>query len=98
MLYTVAESCNVGEPAGSRVTPEQRARERIDAQLQAAGWLVQDRAQMDIFAGEGVAIREFSLLGGEAAGYPLYVDGQAIGVETQSAKYLEGLPPEVPTF
>jgi type I restriction enzyme, R subunit len=91
------------------MTPEERARERIDEQLNACGWLVQDRP--DIYAGLGVAIREFRLQGGEAADYLLYVDGQAIGiveakpeghtligVETQSAKYLNGLPPEMPTY
>ena len=46
------------------MTPEERARERIDAMLRACGWLVQDRAERDIYAGPGVAIREFPLLGG----------------------------------
>ena len=93
------------------MTPEERARERIDEQLLACGWLLQDRDAMDIYAGPGVAIREFPLNGGEEADYLLYVDGRAIGVveakpeghtlagvETQSLKYLNGLHPDVPAY
>ncbi len=91
------------------MTPEEQARQEIDRQLAAAGWLVQDRARMDIYAGPGVAIREFPLKGGEEADYLLYADGEAIGVveakpegfsllgvETQSAKYTRGLPDDLP--
>ncbi len=59
---------------------------------------------MNISAGPGVAVREFPLTTGEAD-YLLYADGKAIGVveakpeghtltgvETQSGKYLDGLP------
>lgn len=90
--------------------PEQKARQRIDQQLEQAGWLVQDYRDMHITAGLGVAIREFPLLTGEAD-YLLYVDAQIIGVieakpeghtltgvETQSAKYTTGLPPELPCW
>ncbi len=34
-------------------TPEQRARREIDANLQAAGWLVRDRGEMDLTSGLG---------------------------------------------
>jgi type I restriction enzyme, R subunit len=90
------------------MTPEQKARQRIDEQLDRCGWAVQDYADMDITAGPGVAVREFHLKSG-AADYLLYADGGAIGVveakaeghtlsgvETQSAKYAEGLPPALP--
>jgi type I restriction enzyme, R subunit len=90
------------------MTPEQKARQRIDQQLEQCGWVVQDYADMDITAGPGVAVREFPLKTG-AADYLLYADGRAIGVveakpeghtltgvETQSAKYTEGLPPTLP--
>ena len=40
-------------------TPEQKAREEIDRQLEAAGWLVQDMARLNIGAGDGIAVREF---------------------------------------
>jgi len=63
---------------------------------------------MNIMAGPGVAIREFPLKTG-FADYLLYAGGKAIGVveakpeghtltgvETQSAKYSDGLPPGLP--
>jgi len=40
------------------LTPEQRAREKIDRQLVTAGWTVQDHRDMDIHASSGVAVRE----------------------------------------
>ena len=61
-------------------TPEQIARREIDRQLQACGWSVQDRAEADVDASLGVAIREFPLVGGDAADYLLYVGGKAIGI------------------
>src|SRR5688572_16614363 len=89
---------------GCRMTPEQESRQQIDRQLEEADWVVQDYRQMNISAGLGVAIREFPLSGG-SADYMLYADAKAIGVveakpkghtltgvETQSAKYLSGLP------
>ena len=39
-------------------TPEQKARQDIDVALEAAGWIVQDRATMHLAAGPGVAVRE----------------------------------------
>jgi type I restriction enzyme R subunit len=94
----------------SPVQPEAEARKNIDRQLEQSGWLVQDYRQMNISAGPGVAIREFPLSTGEAD-YLLYADGRAIGVveakpeghsltgiETQSGKYLDGLPSNLPHF
>ena len=92
-------------------TPEERARLDIDQQLKACGWQVQDRADADISANLGVAIREFPLEGGDAADYLLYAGGKAIGVveakpegttltgvEIQSAKYTQGLPTNLPAY
>jgi type I restriction enzyme S subunit len=42
-------------------TPEEAARQRIDAALRAAGWAVQDRAAVNLWAAPGVAVREFPL-------------------------------------
>ncbi len=95
----------------ARETPEQRAREKIDAHLEACGWAVQDHAEMNISATSGVAVREFPLKRGHGfADYLLYADGKAIGVveakpegwtlrgvETQSARYVGGMPDLVPT-
>ena len=47
------------DSADAYLTPEARARREIDAQLAACGWLVQDRKAMNLYAGQGVAVREF---------------------------------------
>jgi type I restriction enzyme R subunit len=91
------------------MNPEERARARIDTQLEECGWLVQNRDEMNIFASKGVAVREFSMPGAGEADYLLYTEGKAIGVveakpedwtlrgvEPQSAGYMHGLPQEVP--
>lgn len=43
------------------LTPEQLIREKIDALLTAAGWALQDMADFNRNAAEGVAVREFPL-------------------------------------
>ncbi|KAF4410962.1 type I restriction endonuclease subunit R [Streptomyces lycii] len=58
---------------------EVQARDAIDAMLGAAGWLVQDREQLNPAAGQGVAVREFTLATGRAD-YVLYVNGKITGV------------------
>ncbi|MGH7575154.1 MAG: type I restriction-modification enzyme R subunit C-terminal domain-containing protein [Longimicrobiales bacterium] len=87
-------------------TPEQKARQQIDVALEAAGWIVQDRASMNLAAGPGVAVREFKMAPGHGfADYLLFVDGKAVGaleakpsgyrlinVELQAGKYAAGLP------
>ncbi|MCB1205829.1 MAG: hypothetical protein KDN18_16320, partial [Verrucomicrobiae bacterium] len=60
-------------------SPEQQARETIDAQLAAAGWIVQDLDQLNLSASRGVAVREMQSQGGPAD-YLLFVDGKALGV------------------
>ena len=86
--------------------PEAEARKKIDAQLEQSGWIVQDRDEADVYAGQGVAIREFRLKDGHGqADYLLFVDQQAVGVleakkegfpltgvEVQAKQYSEGLP------
>jgi len=89
-----------------RATPEEEARELIDAGLEKAGWVVQNREDMNLAAGRGVAVREFKLAQGHGfADYLLFVDDKAVGaleakpkgftlkgVEVQSGKYSDGLP------
>lgn len=54
---------------------EQRARLLIDGQLRDAGWCVQSRADLNLFAGQGVAVREVIMTAGHSrADYLLYVD------------------------
>jgi len=59
--------------------PETIARETIDRQLLAAGWVVQDVSELNLAAGQGVAVREMQSQGGPAD-YILFVDGKALGV------------------
>ncbi|MEV7342629.1 DEAD/DEAH box helicase family protein [Streptomyces sp. NPDC093544] len=58
---------------------EVQAREKIDALLSKAGWLIQDKADANPLAGKGVAVREFTVATGRAD-YVLYVDGKIVGV------------------
>ena len=60
-------------------TPEQQAREKIDAQLEDCGWIVQDSRKADFSAGRGIALREVRLKSG-ACDYLLLADRKAIGV------------------
>jgi type I restriction enzyme R subunit len=39
--------------------PEQLVRDRIDKMLLASGWVVQSKKQINLAAGNGVAIREY---------------------------------------
>jgi hypothetical protein len=71
-------------------TPEERARENIDKQLVACGWIVQSRGAVNLYAGRGVAVREFPLETGEAD-YLLFVDRKAVGVWRRSPNLMRGL-------
>src|SRR5579875_523794 len=94
---------------GPRLAAEQRARALIDRQLTEAGWAVHSRQELNLFAAQGVAVRESVMAPGHGrADYLLYVDRKAVGVieakpegtplsgvEWQSAMYAEGLPADV---
>jgi type I restriction enzyme R subunit len=94
---------------GSRLAAEQRARVLIDRQLEAAGWVVQDKKDLNLYAGDGIAVREVVLKAGHGrVDYLLYVHKAVVGVieakpqgtplsgvEWQSAMYAEGLPADV---
>lgn len=90
------------------MNPEDRAREKIDELLEAAGWRVQDRLAMNLGAGLGVAVREFTLDTGKAD-YVLFVDRTACGVieakpdgttlsgvADQTSMYQSGVPEKLP--
>ena len=97
---------------GAYLTAEARARVEIDRQLAACGWVVQDRSGMNLYASQGVAVREFIMATGHGrADYILFVDQKAVGaieakpsgtplagVEPQSAKYSTGLPKDLPAL
>lgn len=92
------------------LTSEALSRVQIDQRLTAAGWDVQDREKLNLYAAQGVAVREFTLSEDHGrVDYLLFVDGQAVGcieakplgtvlsnVEGQSAKYAAGLPDDIP--
>ena len=91
-------------------TPEGQARTKIDEQLKACGWVVQDYRSAAVAAAQGVAVREVPTESGPAD-YVLYVDGQAVGVieakrtgrsltdvEFQTRKYRTAYPDELPAF
>lgn len=59
--------------------PEQIARDNIDRQLIACGWLVQPKSKINLSAGIGVAVREYSTEVGPAD-YVLFVDGKPVGI------------------
>lgn len=90
--------------------PEALARQIIDAQLEASGWVVQDRSEMNRKASLGVAVREFPMTSGPCD-YLLFVDGKACGVleakpegttlsgvVDQSATYQSSLPEAIATW
>ncbi len=61
------------------MTPEQKAREKIDKQLVAAGWVIQDYRDMNPGAAKAIAIREYPTDSGPAD-YLLMVDRVHLGV------------------
>ena len=88
--------------------PEHKSRAGIDAKLLACGWVVQNRNEMNLSAGPGVAVREFPTSEGPAD-YALFVDEVFCGVieakadgvtlsgfSEQAAGYLSGAPDYLP--
>lgn len=63
----------------SNQSPEQLARDNIDNQLIACGWIIQDKSRINLNAGIGVAVREYQTDVGPAD-YVLFVDGKPAGV------------------
>lgn len=97
------------EDGASLLPAETRARVYIDQQLTQAGWKVQDRTDLNLFAGQGIAVREVVMKPGHGrVDYLLYVDKAVVGVieakpmgtplsgvEWQSAMYADGLPADI---
>lgn len=59
--------------------PEQIARDNIDRQLIASGWIVQSKKKINLGASLGVAIREYQTDVGPAD-YVLFVDKKPVGI------------------
>ena len=90
------------------VAPENKARIRIDEMLTRSGWVVQDYKNVNLYAGEGVAVRELITNAGPAD-YVLFLNRQAVGVieakkqgttlagvEWQTVKYQASIPDALP--
>ena len=52
--------------------PEQQARDNIDKQLIACGWIIQNKSNINLSSGVGVAVREYTTEVGPAD-YVLFV-------------------------
>ena len=59
--------------------PEQIARDEIDKQLKACGWIVQSKNQLNLNAGVGVAVIEYQTDIGPAD-YVLFIDKNPVGI------------------
>ncbi|MCF4123035.1 hypothetical protein L1785_18830 [Antribacter sp. KLBMP9083] len=65
----------------SRLPAEARARALIDAQLEAAGWVVQNVRDLNLFGAQGVAVHEVTMAQGRGRpDYLLYLDRRVLGV------------------
>ena len=60
--------------------PEQIARDNIDKQLIACGWVIQDKKKINLAAGTGVAVRHFNTKDGKEADYVLFIDKKPTGI------------------
>src|ERR1700733_2517250 len=87
-------------------SPDRRKLGRATLRLEPSGSgrriakLAQDRADVNLRAGQGVAVREFPLSDGGFADYLLFVDGRAVGVlEAKPAGYhLGGVEPQIDRY
>ena len=88
--------------------PEEAARKKIDALLEASGWSLQDYSDLNLGAGFGVAVREYPL-SKEASDYALFIEKNPVGVveskpggwtlagvTSQSDGYIDGLTKKFP--
>ena len=69
--------------------PEEKARQKIDQLFDEASWEVQDRTELNLSAGLGVAVREYQTEVGPAD-YILFVNRKPVGV-IEAIKEEEGV-------
>lgn len=60
--------------------PEQIARDIIDKQLIACGWVIQDKDKINLNASSGVVVRYYLTQDGKETDYVLFVDKKPVGV------------------
>ena len=61
------------------MTPEEKAREKIDAMLTASGWIIQNYKALNLGTGVGIAVREVPLTTGPCD-YLLLLNRQPVAV------------------
>jgi len=60
--------------------PEQIARDNIDKQLIACGWVIQDKDKINLNAALGVVVRYYLTQDGKETDYVLFIDKKPVGV------------------
>ena len=60
--------------------PEQIARDEIDKQLIACGWIIQDKDKLNLNQGLGVVVRHYLTQDGKETDYVMFVDKKPVGV------------------
>lgn len=60
--------------------PEQIARDNIDKQLIACGWVIQDKDKINLNAALGVVVRYYLIQDGKETDYVLFIDKKPVGV------------------
>jgi type I restriction enzyme R subunit len=60
--------------------PEQIARDNIDKQLIACGWVIQDKDKINLNVGIGVVVRYYLTQEGKETDYVLFVDKKPVGI------------------
>jgi type I restriction enzyme, R subunit len=60
--------------------PEQIARDNIDKQLIACGWVIQDRDKINLNVSLGVVVRYYLTQDGKETDYVLFIDKKPVGV------------------
>ena len=60
--------------------PEQIARDNIDKQLIACGWIIQDKDKINLNVGIGVVVRYYLTQDGKETDYVLFIDKKPVGV------------------
>lgn len=91
------------QKAAAQPLTEREVRDQVDDMLRAAGWAVQDVSQVNLYAADGVAVREVATAAGPAD-YLLWVKRKLVGVieakrqgtiltpvEGQSGRYADNL-------
>jgi len=98
----------LGVSSQNQMKPEEQSRKGIDNQLKKANWVIQDRQNINLGAGPGIAIREFQTKAGPVD-YALFANRKAIGVieakpagrtlsgvAEQTANYIRNFPENIP--